>query len=206
LIDVFLPALARKPGAALDHASGMIERVPADAPLRFAALLHSMTPEEAEAVLVGLRQARRVSDEVAALLRGHACLAGVRPAMLPSTEVEVRRFLARTGPGRAGALVALARADAASLPPRERRRARAQVKKLERAIGAVRRAAPPLTAQDLVLDGREVMRVLATEPGPHVGEALRHLLDRVLEDPAQNTPDALEAELRSWWAARSPTL
>jgi tRNA nucleotidyltransferase (CCA-adding enzyme) len=47
------------------------------------------------------------------------------------------------------------------------------------------------------------MEILRGGPGPHVGEALRHLLDRVLEDPAANTPDALAAELRRWWAVRA---
>jgi tRNA nucleotidyltransferase (CCA-adding enzyme) len=77
------------------------------------------------------------------------------------------------------------------------------VKELEREISQIRRAAPPLLAQDLALDGRAAMSILGVGPGPHVGEALRHLLDRVLDEPALNAPDALEGELRRWWAARA---
>ena len=50
------------------------------------------------------------------------------------------------------------------------------------------------------------MAILGAGPGPHVGEALRHLLDRVLEDPSLNARPALEAELRAWWLARTPPL
>ncbi len=69
-----------------------------------------------------------------------------------------------------------------------------------------RAARPPLTPQDLALDGRAVMAILGAGPGPHVGEALRHLLDRVLEDPSRNAPAALEDELRAWWLARERPL
>ena len=77
------------------------------------------------------------------------------------------------------------------------------MKELEQAISQIQRAGPPLVAQDLAIDGRAAMAVLGVGPGPHVGEALRHLLDRVLEDPALNAPAALEEELRRWWAERA---
>ncbi len=46
------------------------------------------------------------------------------------------------------------------------------------------------------------MRVLGAGPGPHVGEALRHLLERVLEDPGENREEQLSSALRRWWDAR----
>jgi tRNA nucleotidyltransferase (CCA-adding enzyme) len=206
LLEAVLPAFGRLPGRAIGHAFGVARRVAPEASLRFAALLHPLGPEGAEKVLLDLRQPRRVSDEVAALLRAHVCRAGARPAELPRGEVEIRRFLSRAGPDRAGGIVALARAEAAALSPAASTRARTHAKRLEREIAAVRRSAAPLGTGDLAIDGGAAMRVLSVGPGPHVGEALRFLLDRVLEDPALNTPDALEAELRSWWAARAPLL
>jgi tRNA nucleotidyltransferase (CCA-adding enzyme) len=203
LLAAVLPRLGALPRPALDHAGRVLERVPPDEALRFAALLHVAGAGDAERMLVELRQPRRVSDEVAALLRGHACRAAAPPGTLPRTPVEVRRHLSRTGPQRAASLVALARAEAASLPGPRARAAAREVKELEREISQIRRAAPPLLSQDLALGGRDAMRVLGLEPGPEVGEALRHLLDRVLEDPGRNTPAALEEELRRWWAARA---
>jgi tRNA nucleotidyltransferase (CCA-adding enzyme) len=80
------------------------------------------------------------------------------------------------------------------------------VRRLARAVAGAKAAPPPLTAQDLAIDGRAVMAILGAGPGPHVGEALRHLLDRVLEDPALNAPARLEAVLRGWWLERERPL
>ncbi len=203
LLEVLLPALARVPPPALDHAAKILSRVPPDLTLRFAALLHVLPAADAERTLVELRQPRRISDEVAVLLRGHACRVATPAESLPRSSAEVRRLLSRTGAQRADALLALANAEAAALPTLRSRPARAEVKILQREIAQVRRARSPLAAQDLALDGRAAMRALAIGPGPEIGEALRHLLDRVLEDPAMNAPDALEAELRRWWAERA---
>jgi tRNA nucleotidyltransferase (CCA-adding enzyme) len=203
LLGAVLPALAALPRPALDHAARVLAHAPPDPVLRFAALLHVAGAAAAEATLVALRQPRRVSDEVAALVRAHACRAAAPAAALPGSPAEIRRLLSRAGPERAPALVALARAEAASVAPARAAAARAQVKKLEREISQIRRAGAPLAPQDLALRGGDAMRILAVPPGPAVGEALRHLLDRVLEDPALNTPASLEAELRRWWAAHA---
>jgi tRNA nucleotidyltransferase (CCA-adding enzyme) len=203
LLGVVLPRLAALPAAALAHAARVLSLVPPEPAVRFAALLHAAGPAEAERTLVELRQPRKVSDEVAALLRAHACLFASPPGALPRGPAEVRRLLSRAGPHRAATLVTLARAEAAAQPVGRRAAARAEVKKLEREISQIGRAAPPLLQQDLALGGLEAMEILSLPPGPEVGEALRHLLDRVLEDPAANTPDALAAELRRWWAGRA---
>jgi tRNA nucleotidyltransferase (CCA-adding enzyme) len=203
LLAAVLPPLATLSRPALDHAARVLAHVPPAPALRFAALLHLAGAGEAEAMLVALRQPRRVSDEVAALVRAHACRVAVPRAALPGSPADVRRLLSRTGPERAPGLVALARAEAASVPAARTAAARAQVKKREHEISQIRRAGAPLAPQDLALRGGDAMRILALPPGPAVGEALRHLLDRVLEDPALNTPASLEAELRRWWAARA---
>jgi tRNA nucleotidyltransferase (CCA-adding enzyme) len=49
----------------------------------------------------------------------------------------------------------------------------------------------PLSPRQLALNGGEIMTALGVPPGPIVGEATRFLMDQVLEDPAQNTPDFL---------------
>jgi tRNA nucleotidyltransferase (CCA-adding enzyme) len=202
LLDAVVPALAALPPRAVDHAVALLRRVPAETAPRFAALLHPLPALEAERILVDLRQPRRISDEVRRLIEAHACRASAPPATLPATPIEVRRWLSRVGLDRAEAVVALARAEAEVLPRPRRERARREVAALVEDISEVRSAKPPLTAQDLALDGRAVMAALGAGPGPHVGEALRHLLDRVLEDPALNDAATLEAEVRAWWASQ----
>lgn len=206
LLPVVLPDLAALPGA-FAHAVAVLGAVPPAPPLRFAALLHGLGPGAAEGVLVGLRLPRRISDEVAALLRPHACRAdgGSRP--LPSAPADVRRWLSAAGRARAPDLLALADAEVRAIPPgAHRRAARAELEATRAAVEAALATSPPLSTQDLALDGRGVMAVLGAGPGAHVGEALRHLLDRVLAEPAENTRERLEAELRLWWAGRGGRL
>jgi len=203
LLEVVLPALAALPRSVQDHAARVLGAVPSDPALRFAALLHPLGADAVGALLLALRQPRRVADEAAALVRGHACRLGARGPVLPPSLPEVRRWLSRSGPERAEALVALAEAEASASAPRSRRAARLEVKELQERLSQIQRDAPPLSAQDLALDGRSAMEALGTGPGPHVGEALRHLLERVLEDPSLNQRAALEAELRRWWADRA---
>ncbi len=203
LLGVIVPEVAALPRTALAHAEAVLRHVPPQATPRFAALLHGLGAEAAQRLLVDLRYARRVSDEVGALLRSHACRAGDPPGALPIDAAEVRRWLSRVTPPRLDAQLALLSAEARSLPTHRRAAAGREVKKVQAAARGVLATAPPLSTQALALDGRAVVALLGGNPGPHVGEALRHLLDRVLADPSANTPEALSAELTRWWADRS---
>jgi tRNA nucleotidyltransferase (CCA-adding enzyme) len=61
-------------------------------------------------------------------------------------------------------------------------------------VAAVRDRRDPLTRGDLAISGRELQALGAS--GRRIGELLGALLDRVLDDPALNTPDALLALAR----------
>lgn len=206
LLGVVLPALAARPDQEVEHAISVLTATPAEPALRLAALLHGLSAGEVGRTLVELRLSRRVSDETAALVRAHACrLAGGRA--LPSTPADVRRWLSEAGPDRAASLVDLARAEAAAPVQQESADgARREVEHLAEAIARIRRDRDPLTTQELALDGRAVMRILGAGPGPHVGEALRHLLERVLADPGENREDQLSIALRRWWDSRGARL
>jgi tRNA nucleotidyltransferase (CCA-adding enzyme) len=204
LLAAVLPELAALPPRALDHAVAVLRGVPPDVALRFAALLHPLGAEATSRVLLELRQARRVADEAATLVQAHACRSARGGAnALPRSAPELRRWLSRVGLERTEPLLSLAAAEAAALPRSRALAARREVAKLKESIAALRRAPPPLSPGDLALDGRSVMEILRGGPGPHVGEALRHLLDRVLDDPALNERRVLESELRAWWARRA---
>lgn len=203
LLEAVLPALAALPRRAVTHAARVVGSAPEDPVVRWAALLHVLAASEVAPLLLGLRLPRRLGEEAAALVGAHVCPFRDPRGALPLRPVDARRWLSAAGPARAGALLALAEAEARSLPPARARRARAEVKKLASVVARVRRDAQPLTIQDLALGGGEAMRILGAGPGPHVGEALRHLLERVLADPSENAPDRLEEALRRWWDARS---
>ena len=57
---------------------------------------------------------------------------------------------------------------------------------------------------DLALRGDDVMAALGAGPGPHVGRALRHLVDCVVAEPGANTPERLRELLATWSPTRNP--
>jgi tRNA nucleotidyltransferase (CCA-adding enzyme) len=201
LLEVVVPAVAALAPRALDHVVRLVPRAPARLEPRVAALLHRTRPDDARAIALDLRFSRRTADEVAALVAGHACvLDGAAPA--PESPADVRRWVARIGPARVDTVLDLRDAEALAAPPSRRPRLRGDVRALRERVAAAVASRAPLATSDLALDGGAVMRFLEIPPGPEVGEALRHLLDRVLEDPALNMREALEVELSRWGEGR----
>jgi tRNA nucleotidyltransferase (CCA-adding enzyme) len=107
------------------------------------------------------------------------------------TDGTVRRFLGRIGPDAVGDLFALREADV---------RARGRGEDPEIEIGELRARIEKTIAEsqalkvgDLAITGADVMRILAIPPGRIVGEVLRALLERVLDDASLNTPERLAA-------------
>jgi tRNA nucleotidyltransferase/poly(A) polymerase len=101
----------------------------------------------------------------------------------------LRRFLRRVGEDRLDELFALRAADLSVRPDGEERlRQLAALRERLRVVGAAR---PPLQASALAIDGKQVMARLAIGPGPRVGEILRALLERVIEEPELNTVERL---------------
>ena len=202
LLGVVLPALAALASRAQDHAFGVAGGAPPELAPRLAALLHLLEPGQREADLAALRLARSVAEEALHLVRAFPCRVKRRPgAVLPGAgDAEVRRWVSRLGADRAGMVLALAGAEAQGARSDRRRGALAEVKEMKARVEAVLATRSPLSVRDLMLGGDEVAEALGTGPGPRVGEALRYLLDRVLEEPALNDPERLRAALREWSA------
>lgn len=173
---------------------GSVAGLPVGRPfLRLAALLRCLDAAAVAAVLMRLRLSNARVQEVARL-------AGADP--LPGPEADdasFRRWLSVHG---VGALVTAARLELA--------RARAEhglgvqdrssdVVASWRRCRLVRRAAPPLNVEDLELDGRGLIS-LGFRPGPDFGRVLDDLLAWVLEDPARNERELLEARVRDLFA------
>ena len=134
--------------------------------------------------------ARRVADLLRALkfsnaeIERAAQLVGVARAGAAAswTAPEVRRLLAELDADKRAAAVALWDAEV----PRP-----ASLVDLARAALA---AHVPLAVRDLAVTGGDLMKALDRAPGPEIGRLLVMLLDRVLDDPARNTREALLAE------------
>ncbi len=203
LLGVVLPAVAALPRAELAHVAAVAAAAPPSLPVRLAALLHRLGPDGAGSALAGLRLSRSVSDAALSLTRAFPCRRAAGTGLPAPEPAGIRRWIAGVERERTEPLLALGAAEARALPAVARRRALAQVKEIRSRVVEVLLRSPPLSIRDLALDGRAVAQALGTEPGPVVGEALRHLLDRVLEDPEQNEPERLRAALRDWSARRA---
>lgn len=203
LLRVVLPAVAALPSAEQRHAIAGLEALPPEPELRFAWLLHrALSPADGARVLFELRMARRISEATGALLRLHACPREGAALDGPAPGAPLRRWLAAGGRERWRALVSLRTVEAAALPVRARRGAHRAVRAFDWNVERELAKGPPLSVGELALDGLALMEVIGADSGTWVGEALRHLLDRVLADPGLNTPPALSAVARDWWGHR----
>ncbi len=225
LLELWLPELGPLVGCAQnrhhdldawEHTLTVVAGIPAEPVLRWAALLHdlgkpgarSQGPDGAthfhgheelslrlaEGLLERLRASRALRDAVLALVRHH----GQRPSPQWS-DAACRRLLARLEADRVPleAWAALRRADLqgrAEPSEASKRELDATLQRLHR----LRETQPPLSVRDLALNGTELMRLLGRPGGPWLGRLQAHLLERVLEEPALNTPEALGLLARNW--------
>jgi tRNA nucleotidyltransferase (CCA-adding enzyme) len=218
LLDLWLPELRPMLGCGQNrhhrhdvwsHTLEVVRCTPAEAGLRWAALLHdvgkpstrTMGPEGevhfyghearsldlADAMLARLKASHALRKDVAALIRHH----GTHPAATWS-DGACRRFLRKLAEddldlGRWGAF----------------RRADLQGKGLEVEAGeaehatllarleALMAAVPTLSVRGLALDGAALMRLVGRPGGPWLGDLQRQLLEEVLDVPEANTPEGL---------------
>jgi len=57
-------------------------------------------------------------------------------------------------------------------------------------------ALDPISPKMIKVNGKDIMNILAVDPGPKVGNVLDVLLSQVLEDPAKNDRAYLESEIK----------
>ena len=159
-----------------------------DAPDEFSFFKHELVGAEmADEICRRLKLANADRDRVVAMVKNHMFF------YTPDwTDGTIRRFVRRVGgPEGLSDLFALREGDVRGRGFGED--PDAEIGELRRRIGQVASADAALRVTDLALDGREVMRILGTGPGRHVGLILERLLDRVLDDPSLNQRDTLAA-------------
>jgi putative nucleotidyltransferase with HDIG domain len=146
----------------------------------------------AKEILQRLRFPGRLCDEVTLLVREHQFVYAD-----DWSDGAVRRMLSRVGRASIDDLLAVREADI---------RGRGfyleegleNVRALERRVRTLEEKELALDVKDLALGGRDVMEALGEGPSPRIGEAMRWLLARVLDEPACNTPEGLRALLAEW--------
>jgi tRNA nucleotidyltransferase (CCA-adding enzyme) len=121
---------------------------------------------------------------------------GIEPPSSTASPVELRRLASRVGRSRLASLyrlwIARVRADRKASVDRA-----SEVASAWRSLRRELRSEPPLSEEELALDGRDLI-AMGLKPGPRFGEILAHLLDRVLEDPSLNSPDTLRRQVEAF--------
>ncbi len=142
--------------------------------------------ELAEEICRRLKFSTREREHVVNLVKNH--MFWYSPEWSDGT---VRRFISRVGKEALPDLFSLREGDV-------RGRGRdetpgVEIDELKRRIDEQLKSEAALKVGDLAIGGADVMRILGTRPGPIVGEVLRRLLERVLDDAELNTYERLEA-------------
>jgi poly(A) polymerase len=197
------------------HTLKVIDRVPPDLVLRWAALLHDIAKPAtygvtngevhflghekvgarmARDILTRLRRPQEMIDMVTQLVAEHLRIGLYDPSW---TDGAVRRFLRETAPI-TDRLFDLSRADITSQRPQRVAAAMAR-------IDALWQRAEEIKAQEEVeklsspLDGNELMEIFGGQPGPWIGRVKNYLLDLVLEGQlAQDDKETAEKLARAF--------
>jgi tRNA nucleotidyltransferase (CCA-adding enzyme) len=191
------------------HSLAVCDRVRPDPILRLAALLHDVgkpvtaaphaTREGENAfhrheqvgaeICDGIARRLRLSNEqrerLCHLVAHHLIQTG------GWTAPGLRRFLRRVGVDALDDLFELRAADLEGRPEAEQRLV--ELRRVREHLEEIRNERAPLQVSDLAIGGAEVMERLGIPPGRQVGEILRALMERVLEDPSLNEPEKLLA-------------
>lgn len=215
ILAVTFPELAATAGCAQGpehawdvwtHSLATLDAVEGAPIVRVAALLHDVgKPATAPGFEGHDERGARVADrwlrdyrfsneeraKVVHLLRFH-----LLPPSASTDDPALRRWLRRVGVAHLDALFALARADVASRG-RGDDVARASVDALQARVEAMCDAGVALSPKELAVDGATLMRELGIPPSRQLGVILEALLERVTDDPALNTRDALLTAARS---------
>ncbi len=106
------------------------------------------------------------------------------------SDAAVRRFIKRVGAEGIAPLLRLGRADALG-KGRPVEAELATLDELSRRVEASLAEGSAFSVKDLAVSGKDVLDRLEGERGPVIGRVLRHLLERVLDEPALNDRERL---------------
>jgi putative nucleotidyltransferase with HDIG domain len=151
----------------------------------------------ARAILLGLRYPNELVERITRLIANHMYLAD--PALEDAT---IKRFINRVGQDLLDDQFHLRKCDniGSGLPEKVSAPHNAT---FERRVYDVLAQRPPMDIKDLAIDGHDViaafvaanLRLKGFAGGREVGEVLRSLHEKVIDDPSLNTPERLRAEM-----------
>ncbi|MES2214046.1 MAG: HD domain-containing protein [Patescibacteria group bacterium] len=146
----------------------------------------------AKNILNDLKFSKEIVDKVHRLVRWHMFFSDTEEISLSA----VRRMVRNVSPELIWDLMDVRAADRIGTGrPKE---APYRLRKYHAMIEEVMR--DPISVKQLKVNGEDIMQITNAPAGPHIGFILEILLSDVLEDPALNTKEYLEARVRELYA------
>ncbi len=147
----------------------------------------------AKSIMVRLCFSKNMIRRVAKLVEEERALAGYDSSW---GDGDLRRLIRRVGTENLESLVALRKANLASLA-RENQEPLRRLKEVQSRIKGLTKTPLVRGVQDLAIDGSKVMEITGLSPGPEIGRILRHLSEELMDHPERNTRAKLVAMLKT---------
>ncbi len=194
-----------------EHTLRAIDAAPRSLRIRLAAMFHDIAKPQAKEltedgatfyghektgarraskIMRRLRYSNEISDDVYVLVERHMYT-------VPCTDKGLRRLIRRVTPELIFDLLELRRAD---IVAQGRGGTGEDVDDFEKRIREELEKQPPFSVRDLALNGNDVMALYSIPQSRLVGDVLNYLLEKVLDEPADNTRERLMEFARSYLA------
>lgn len=190
-----------------EHILAVVEKCPPELNLRLAALLHDIAKPEcftidkegighfyghdkkgvilSEQILRRLKFDNESINKISILVKEHMNV------LEKPTDASVKRLINRVGKDLLNYLFALQRADALGSASSEIRLE--EIDRVEKKASSILESKVPLSTKELAINGRDLIQEFSLKPGVEIGDMLKFLLDKVLENPQLNSKKELLA-------------
>ena len=167
-----IPALAEGENI-YEKAAATVGLLPQQLPLRLAALLHRLSEDDANGVLLKLKLSNMVRNQVSLLLQ-------LKTTSLPCDRKQLRPILGQYGAEAVEQLLALQKAIATA-----EGESTVKLEAVALIFRAIQHDGGCLTVKDLAITGSDLL-ALGIQPGPHIGRCMQALLSLVQEEVLSN--------------------
>lgn len=197
-----------------EHTLRAIDAAPRSLRIRLAAMFHDIAKPQAKQlvedgatfyghektgarkatkIMRRLRYSNEITGDVYILIERHMYT-------VPETDKGLRRLIRRVTPELIFDLLELRRAD---IIAQGRGGTGEDVDDFEKRIRAELEKQPPFSVKDLALNGDDVMALYGIPQSRLIGDVLNYLLEKVLDEPADNTREKLMEFAQSYLANRN---
>jgi len=197
-----------------EHTLHTIDAAPRVLHIRLAALFHDVSKPQTRNLLenkatfyghekIGAKVAAKIMKRLrysADLIAAVSLLIDKHMFTTDVTEKGMRRLIRKVGPELIFDLLDLRRAD---VKAQAMGGTTEDVDQFEENIRAELEKKPPFSVRDLAIGGRDIMEIFKIPQSPLIGEILEYLMEKVLDEPGDNTREKLLEFARAYVTEKS---